>query len=268
MNILYAIIMGIIQGLTEFLPVSSSGHLVLLQKLFGITEPALFFNTMLHAGTLIAVSAVLWKDIWAILKNPIQPITGFLILATIPAVFAALLFGDFFDHAFETGQFLGFSFLLTAALLCIAEILSRRAGENLKKREQMNWLDACLIGVLQAIALIPGVSRSGATITGALSCKLDRDFAARFSFMLSIPAILGALIFQARDLASSTAAAGESIGAVSVIAGTVTAAVIGFFAIKLMLKLIKEKSLYGFSIYTASLGILVLFDQFITRLVF
>ena len=278
MSIINAIILGIVQGLAEFLPVSSSGHLVLLQKITGISESALFFNTMVHAGTLLAVFIVLRKDILALLRKPIQPLTGFLILATIPAVIAALLFGDFIEHAFETGHFLGFSFLATSFLLCTAELLSRRAqaGKNLVKT--MSWYDALIIGIMQAIAIIPGVSRSGATISGALSRRLDRDYAARFSFLLSIPAILGALVLQLKDLVTGgpvldgPAAAGPtsvgSIGAAAVIAGTLSAAIVGFFAIRLMLKIVRERSLFGFAIYTAVLGTLIIIDQFGTRLVF
>ena len=277
MNVFEAVILGIVQGLTEFLPVSSSGHLVLMQKIFGVTEPALFFDTMLHAGTLLAVFLVLWKDIWVIIRRPIQPLTGLLILATIPTVIAALVFKDAVEHAFESGQFLGFSFLLTASLLCAAELLSRRqigapahgGGANaLKKAKDMNWLDALVIGLLQAVAIIPGVSRSGATISGALSRGLDRDFTARFSFLLSIPAILGAVLFQAKDLITDGAAAAGSLGTGAVVAGTAISAIVGFFAIRLMMKIIRERSLFGFAIYTAILGTLVLVDQFLTHLVF
>jgi len=268
MDVITAIVLGIAQGLTEFLPVSSSGHLVLLQKIFGINAPGLFFETMLHVGTLLAVFVVLWKDIWEILKKIIQPLTGFIIIATIPAVIVALAFNDLIESAFESGQFLGICFLITSALLVTAEQLAKRAA-NKKNGENMNWIDAVIIGVFQAIAIAPGISRSGATISGALSLKLDRDFAARFSFLMSIPAILGALVLQVKDLAKSGgAAAGESIGALSVAAGTVTAAIVGFFAVKLMLKIIREKSLYGFAIYTAAIGVLVLIDQFVTRIIF
>jgi undecaprenyl-diphosphatase len=267
MSIFNAIILGIVQGLTEFLPVSSSGHLVLLQQIFGITEGSLFFGTMLHVGTLIAVFTVLWKDIWAILQKLIQPLTGFLIIATIPAVIAAFVFKDIIEHAFESGQFLGVSFLATTVILIAAERLSKHNAGNLKKSENMNWRDAIFIGIMQAIAIIPGISRSGATISGALSRKLDRDFAARFSFLLSIPAILGAVVLHTKDLVSAEIS-GESIGAAAVIAGTLSAAVVGFFAVKLMLKIIREKSLYGFAIYTGILGLLVLLDQFVTKLVF
>ena len=284
MSIISAIVLGVVQGLTEFLPVSSSGHLVLLQKIFGIEEPALFFDTMLHAGTLLAVFVVLWRDIWAILRRLIQPLTGFLILATIPAVVAALAFGNLIEHAFESGQFLGFSFLATAALLCTAELLSRRAGAGtgLKRAGDMNWPDALAVGIFQAIAIIPGLSRSGATISGALFRKLDRNFAARFSFLLSIPAILGAVVLQVKDLAKSGIAANGGVatgsinaavnsagaGPAALIAGTLSAAIVGFFAIRLMLKIIREKSLFGFAVYTAVLGAIILIDQFVTHFVF
>jgi len=272
MNVLEAIMLGIVQGLTEFLPVSSSGHLVLLQRIFNVKEPSLFYDTMLHLGTLTAVFAVLWKDIWEILKKPFQKLTLFLIIATIPAVIAALTFGDFIEDIFISAKFLGWCFLITTVLLVTAEILSRRAvnNSNLRKADQMNWLDALFIGLMQAIAIPPGISRSGATISGALFRGLDRDFAARFSFLMSIPAILGALVFQTKDLLTENESLGEqiTINPIAVIAGTITAAIVGFFAVKFMLKIIREKSLFGFAIYTGVLGALVLIDQYITKFVF
>jgi undecaprenyl-diphosphatase len=276
MSILVAIVLGVVQGLTEFLPVSSSGHLVLLQRIFGISEPALFFDTMVHVGTLAAVFVVLWPDIWAILRRLIQPLTGYLIIATIPAVVFALAFKDTIEAAFESGKFLGFAFLITAALLVGSEFLSRRtraAGTGgLKGKDDIRWPDALVIGILQGVAVIPGVSRSGATLSGALSRRLDRNFAARFSFLLSIPAILGALVLQVKDLADSggTAenAAGGGIGTLPVIAGILAAAVVGFFSVTLMLKIVRERSLLGFAVYTGILGLLVLIDQAGTHLFF
>ncbi|MDR0495306.1 MAG: undecaprenyl-diphosphate phosphatase [Treponema sp.] len=270
MNVLYAVLLGVIQGLTEFLPVSSSGHLVLFQKIFGIEEPALLFDTMLHVGTLAGVFVVLWNDIWAILRKLIQPLTLYLITATIPAVIFALAFKKPIESAFETGQFLGVCFLITSALLVMAELLSGRKGA-LKKDGQMNWLDALVIGIMQAIAIIPGVSRSGATLSGALSRKLDRGFAARFSFILSIPAILGAAVLQLKDVMKSGEAAGAhdgGMGTAAIIAGTISAAIVGFFAVKLMIKIVREKSLWGFAVYTGVLGLLVLLDQYVLHLVF
>jgi undecaprenyl-diphosphatase len=269
MDIVTAIVLGAVQGITEFLPVSSSGHLVLLQKVFGISEPALFFDTMVHAGTLAAVFVVLRRDIWAILRRIWQPLTFFLVLATLPAVFFALVFRNLIETAFESGKLLGFAFLITSALLTMSELLAKRAGAaggGLKKAGEMNWLDALIIGALQAAAIIPGVSRSGSTLSGALSRGLDRDFAARFSFLLSIPAILGALVLQAKDLTKSAAGTG-GIGVTAIAAGTLSAAIVGFFAVRLMLKIVREKSLFGFAVYTAVLGTLALIDQFGTHFV-
>jgi len=277
MSIFSAVILGIVQGLTEFLPVSSSGHLVLLQKVFNINQPGLFFDTMLHAGTLTAVFIVLWKDIWELLKKPIQKLTGYLILATIPAVIAALTLGGAIEDIFKSAKYLGFCFLFTTVILIIAELLSRRAAENeqievnnekafLKTEKTMTWLDALIIGIMQAVAIPPGISRSGATISGALFCRLNRDFAARFSFLLSIPAILGALVLQSKDLVTGGIA--ETVNIPAVIVGTISAAIVGIFAVKFMLRIIREKSLFGFAVYTGILGALVLLDQYVTRLVF
>jgi undecaprenyl-diphosphatase len=274
MSILEAVILGAVQGITEFLPVSSSGHLVLLQKIFGISEPVLLFDTMVHVGTLAAVFVVLWQDIWAILRRIIQPITGFLILATIPTVIVALILKEHIEAAFSSGSFLGFAFIFTALALFTAEFLSRRgrAGSGrAANRTVMSWIDALAIGVCQAAAIVPGVSRSGLTLSGALSQKLDRGFAARFSFLLSIPAILGALALQIKDLAGGESAGAYpagGIGTAPLIAGTVTAAVVGFFAVKFMLRVVKEQSLRGFAVYVAVLGVLVLIDQFVTHLFF
>jgi len=270
MSVINAVLLGVIQGLTEFLPISSSGHLVLFQKIFGIEEPALLFDTLLHVGTLVAVFVVLWKDIWAILRKLNQPLTAYLIIATVPTVLCALAFRKPLEKMFATGEFLGVCFLITSALLVMAELLSRRAVGRLKKAGEMNLLDALAIGIMQAVALIPGVSRSGATLSGALSRRLNRDFAARFSFMLSIPAILGAAVFQLKDLPKGGEAAmsGGGIGTAAIIAGTLASAVVGFFAVRLMLKIVREKSLWSFAVYTGILGILVLADQHITHLVF
>jgi undecaprenyl-diphosphatase len=279
MSVFQAIILGLIQGITEFLPVSSSGHLVLFQKIFGITEPALLFDTLVHCGTLAAVVVVLRRDILNILTRLFQPLTLYLIVATIPAVIIALLFKDSIEEAFSSGAFLGFAFLVTSALLWVSEFLFKRPGkpqglpEGLpRNQDKMNWRDALVIGALQAVAIMPGVSRSGATLSGALSRRLDRDFAARFSFLLSIPAILGALVLQIKDLAAPIQEAPDGIIATPLLlplaAGTLSAALVGFFSIRIMLKIVREKSLLGFALYTALLGALILVDRFALHLVF
>jgi undecaprenyl-diphosphatase len=264
MNIFQAIILGAVQGITEFLPISSSGHLVLLQKILGIGESALLFDTLVHGGTLVAVFIVLWKDIWDILKRPIQAITGYLIIATLPAVVFALAFKDAIEAAFVSGAFLGSAFLITSALLSLSEILSHGPGKKRDKQE-MNWRDSLIIGLLQGIAIIPGVSRSGATLSGALSRKLDRDFAARFSFLLSIPAILGALVLQVKDLPAQGGAALDGAGTAALLAGTVTAAAVGFISVKVMLRIVRKYALWGFALYTAVLGVLILVLQYLGK---
>jgi undecaprenyl-diphosphatase len=264
MSIIEAIILGAVQGLTEFLPVSSSGHLVLLQKLFGISEGTLLFDTLVHVGTLFAVFVVLWGDIWELLKKPLQAKTGFLIIATIPAVIVALLFKGLIESAFVSARFLGFAFLLTGAALFVSERLSRGPGVI---REYMSIADMLIIGIMQAVAIIPGVSRSGFTLAGALSRKVDRGTAARFSFLLSIPAILGALVLQLKDMISGDESGG-GIGAAPLVAGMLTAAIVGFFSVKMMLKIVKERSLIGFGVYVACLGTLVLVDQYVSHFFF
>jgi undecaprenyl-diphosphatase len=286
LSIIEAIILGVVQGITEFLPVSSSGHLVLLQEIFGIEEPTLLFDTMVHVGTLVAVCSVLWKNIWDILKKLIQPLTLYLIIGTIPAVVAALLFRGSIEAAFSSTSFLGFAFLITTGLLIFSELFyKRKSGASGNKAdnkvdnkvevsnessakihptgkdsEKMTWKDALIIGIFQAVAITPGISRSGATLSAAFFRGLNRDFAVRFSFLLSIPAILGALVLQLKDLGGEGASSG--IGAVPLIVGAVSAAVVGFFSIKLMLKIVRERSLLGFALYTCILGIFVLIDRF------
>jgi undecaprenyl-diphosphatase len=287
MSVAEALVLGVVQGITEFLPVSSSGHLVLLQKIFGIAEPVLLFDTLVHGGTLTAVFIVLRRDIWHILRRPFQALTGYLVLATLPAVIGALLFRDAIEGAFASGLFLGGAFLITALFLAGAEFLSRRPGKpgglpgkiegsamESRGPEEMNWADALVIGLFQGAAIVPGISRSGSTLTGALGRRLDRDFAARFSFLLSIPAILGALVLQLKDLAGGTGAGGAAgagtggIGPAALLAGTLAAAAVGFFSIRLMLRIVREKSLLGFALYTGILGLAVLIDQFGTHFVF
>ena len=209
MNIIEALILGIIQGITEFLPVSSSGHLVLLQRIFGIEEPVLLFNIMVHVGTLAAVCTVLWQDIWNILRKIIQPLTLLIIIGTIPAVIAALFIKDFIEGMHSSAAFLGFAFLITSALLVFSELfhkklpldkaIKEKAVKNeaaVKDRGKFNALDALVIGIFQAIAITPGISRSGATLAAGFFRGLSRDMAVRFSFLLSIPAILGALAME------------------------------------------------------------------------
>jgi len=269
MEMFDAIVLGIVQGLTEFLPVSSSGHLVLAQKILGIEEPQLLFDTLLHLGTLVAVFIVLRKEIWELLKKPFQRLTWLLVAATVPTVVIAVLFKDLIESAFHSGATLGWEFLFTGAVLVVAERLSARpaAADAPKGKTEatMGWLDAVIIGALQGVAIMPAVSRSGLTVAGALARRLDRGFAARFSFLMSIPAILGAVVFQGKDLAEGVA--GGALSA-PVVVGTLVAAAVGVFAVSTMMRIITKKSLIGFAAYVGVLGVLVLIDQHLTRIFF
>ena len=250
------LILGIIQGLCEFLPVSSSGHLVLTEKLMGIGEATggAFFNVMLHVATLIAVCIVYRKQVLAILRRPFQKLTWYLILATLPTVAAALVFKkispfDAFYGAAEEGTFLGISFLLTSIFLLLTDKAMK--GENKLRMKDMKAKHALGIGLMQAIGIFPGVSRSGSTVAGASFCNLDRSSAADFSFLMSIPAILGSLVLALKDALEEGS---MGVGVPQLVIGMVAAGVTGFFAVKWMLRIIKKKKLWGFALYTALLG--------------
>lgn len=261
MNITQAIILGLIQGLTEFLPISSSGHLVLFQKIFGINEPTLIFDTMVHVGTLAAVVTVLWREILSLLKKPFQKLTWLLLAGTIPTGIIGIMFKDYFEYMFKSGSTLGIEFLITGFVILFAERLST----GRKHVNETSYLDAAFIGVMQGAAIMPAISRSGLTISGALMRNLDREFAAKFSFLLSIPAILGAAVFQAKDIFE---AGGGSIITAPIVAGTIAAAAAGYFSVSFMIGLIKKGSMRYFSYYVFALGALVIIDQHITHMFF
>ena len=196
-----SVVLGTVQGLTEFLPVSSSGHLVLLQRMLGYDlggGSMTFVNIMLHFGTLLAVILVFWKDILALFRKPFTPLL-WLIVATIPAGIVGLLFEDGIDAAFsgEKGLlYLAVCFAATALLLLLAELCVRR-----RKREQaFGWKHAVSMGVMQAVALFPGISRSGSTIAAGTLAGAKTQDAARFSFLMSIPIILGSVAVSLKGI--------------------------------------------------------------------
>ena len=261
MGVFESLILGLVQGITEFLPVSSSGHLVLLQQLMGLKDVPIFFDAMLHFGTLIAVVVVLLGEIIQIIRHPVKNHLGMLIIATIPAAVLGYFFSGYFESVFKSGSFLGLFFLITAAILTVSELIAARI--NTKKPITMN--SAISMGLMQAVSILPGVSRSGSTIAGGLFCGVDRVQAAKFSFLMSIPIIIGAV------LSSGMSAVHTGMGDVStltVVVGTVAAAVAGFFAVKFMLAIIAKTKLYGFAIYVAALGTFLLLDQFVFHLIF
>lgn len=279
MTVWIAMLLGLVQGLCEFLPVSSSGHLLLLQNMFGVTEGAMFFTVMLHLATLVAVCIVYWEILLKLIRHPFNKTVGLLILATVPAVVIAVLFSKIaplaaFAERAEQGKYLGYSFLLTSVFLTVSDRIKltkvdregNRRPYRGRKMKNMRVSDALIIGGMQGIAILPGVSRSGSTISGALFCGLSRKTAADFSFLMSIPAILGGALLEIPD-AIKNAGAGD-VHWTCIVAGMLVAGMTGYFAIRIMLAAIKKKKLWGFAIYTAVLGALVLVDQFATHIFF
>ncbi len=260
MQTIFSALMGIIQGLSEFLPISSSGHLLLGEKLLALVGYDVVSSKglliMLHMGTLIAVAAVFWKDWLQMLLHPIKNKTLLLLfIASLPALFAMLLLGDFVDSTF-TGWFLGPAFLITALFLYIAEKLSQK---NQTTSGEITTSRAVTMGIFQAIALLPGVSRSGSTLLGGIAGGLTRSMAAKFSFMMSAPAILGSFLVEAKDAIEADGL--STLFSFDIVVGMLFAAVSGFLAIRYMLKLIEKISLTRFSVYLIFIGILVIIFQ-------
>ncbi|WP_129726435.1 undecaprenyl-diphosphate phosphatase [Ectobacillus funiculus] len=255
MNWLEAFLLGIIQGLTEFLPISSTGHLYLGRHLFGLDEAGLFLDTMLHIGTLIAVFAYYKHEFIKILRNPFSRMTYLLIVGTIPAIIIGLLFKDFFEEISKTGITIGWEFIATGLFLYLAE----RGKSGKKKMEDLTYQDALFIGVFQAFAIFPAISRSGMTITAALWRKLDRETAAYFSFLLSTPAIVGGIMLQSVDVLKGKA---ETISSTSLAVGAISAAFFGYIAVSWMISYLKHHSLKIFAYYACGLGVIILMLQF------
>ncbi|HTX61730.1 MAG TPA: undecaprenyl-diphosphatase UppP [Methanobacterium sp.] len=275
MDILQAIIIGIAQGLTEFLPVSSSAHLVFVPQLLG-TQSSLAYDTILHIATLVAVVVYFWKDVvqmlWAFFssisdilhgefKNGLKQdnykkLAWMVIIGTIPAGLAGILFKDFFEGLFSNIPIVGFFLLITGVLLYTSEMVSRKAihKNNIK---EMTLKNSLIIGVAQAFSIAPGISRSGATISTGLYLGLERELAARFSFLLSIPAILGAALVQTKDISSIV-----DVNTMAVVAGFIAAVVTGYLAIKIVIKLISERDLLIFAYYCWIVGALTLILSF------
>ncbi|MDP4103417.1 MAG: undecaprenyl-diphosphate phosphatase [Bacillota bacterium] len=256
---LEALILGMIQGLTEFLPISSTGHLYLGRNLFGLQEAGLMLDTMLHLGTLLAVFVFYKEELLNIIKNPFSKLTYLLIVGTIPAVVIGLLFKDFFDEISKTGVTIGWEFLFTGLFLWFADSIKN----GYKKMDQISYKDAFIIGTFQAAAIFPAVSRSGLTIVAALWRKLDRETAAYFSFLLSTPAIAGAVVLQSVDLFSGQ---GEEITLSALLVGVVSSALFGYVAVRWMVNYLKKHSLKPFAVYVWLLGFIVLFIQFTGKL--
>ncbi|MCL2846198.1 MAG: undecaprenyl-diphosphate phosphatase [Firmicutes bacterium] len=247
MTIIVAIILGLVQGLTEFLPVSSSGHLILAQHIFGLDGDLLLFNIVLHIATLCAVLLVFWRKIWAMLKNPLQPKVYALLLATIITVTFVLLFRDFIERTF-TASILPITFMITAIVLFATTFIKRNEGE-------VKMRSAAATGLAQGLAVIPGFSRSGFTIATAMATGSGREAAAEFSFLMSIPIIIGALLFEVTGDGPIT----MGVDGLQLVLAFIVALVAGVFSIKFMLRIVRRIRLWYFSIYLIALAIATLF---------
>ena len=252
MSVWFGIIQGIVQGLTEFLPVSSSGHLAFLQNEFGINGESgdLFFNVLLHLGTLVSVVIYYRKDIWDILRNLTRRrIVPLIIVATLP-LFVAVLVKDYVEVLYGSTLLIGIMWIVTGIMLIAGDAYTPR--EKSKDEANMKWSDAVVIGVVQAIAILPGLSRSGSTITAGTVRGLERKLAVRFSFLMSIPAILGANILEIKDAAE----AGIDSAQIPVyIAGLIAAAVSGYLAIRLIDWIAEKAKFKYFGVYCLVIGV-------------
>ena len=263
MSLLEAIIIGIIQGATEFLPISSDGHLVLIPAVFGLSQPDLVLIGLVHAGTLLAIISYFWRDLLAIARAMLGGLTRrdpfgaadarlgyFMVLGSIPAAIVGLLAMDFFEEQFGSPTVAAVGLLVTAAFLIVGERLNR----GTKSLDRLTWIDTLIIGTFQVLALLPGVSRSGTTIAAGLGRGLDRPTAARFSFLVGLPAIAGAGLLAILDIFSAQG----SLPLGHYAAAFVTAAVVGYACIAFLLNWVKRHTLYPFAIYCAVAGVLYL----------
>ena len=245
MEIAYIIILGIVQGLTEFLPVSSSGHLVLLESLFDVQIDIIMLNIFLHLGSLLAVIIYYRKMLWQLIRHPFNKTMLLLFLATVPTVIIVLLFSDFIEASFG-GQYLSFGFLVTALFMIIASF-------DYKGKKQMDKKTAIFMGVIQGLATLPGISRSGSTLTAGIVCGKDKKEVADFSFLMSIPVIIGSLVFECVKIESF------SLPFVDIVIGMIFSFIFGYIAIKWMIQIVKKAKLYYFSIYLIILAIITMF---------
>lgn len=294
MSLLESIILGFIQGVTEFLPVSSSGHLAIFKNFFGLQEAGITFDILLHVGTLVAVFICFWKDIWELIVNGVGIIVdicknigvffvnklngkkpGFtlkpynkiistpyrryvmlIIIATIPTGIMGVLFKDLIEQVSMSLIVPGICLLMTSVILLIAD----NTKDGRENEENVSFGKAGFVGVCQGFATLPGISRSGTTITACLLAGMDRAFAVKFSFIVSIPAILGAAVLDVPDMFKETLSSGEIVNS---IVGTVVSAVVGYICIKTMLKVVRKKKFKGFAAYCAIMGLVAVIGFFI-----
>ncbi len=259
MEIWQAIVLGAVQGFAEFLPISSSGHLLLLQHWFGIEENVLFYSVMLHVGTLIPVIVVLWKEILGLFKKPFNKLL-YLVIASLPAGIIGIVLSLVLDMdaLFANNIWLlSITFLITAG----AMFFSDRRARRVEMLNPINCKTAFVMGCGQMVGVVSGISRSGATITSATIAKVDKNESASFTFLMSIPIIVAAAGLESLKIVKA-----GTIGSVDVlplVLGVVTAMVTGYIAITFMLKLIRKANFKWFSLYLVALSIAVLLESVI-----
>lgn len=258
MGIIYAIILGILQGLTEFLPISSSGHLLLAEHIFGITEGNLFFNILLHMASLLAVVIIMRKEIWEMIKHPFSTKSLSLILSCFVTVIVVLFLSKNMD-SFTTIGYLGYGFLISSVLLFVTHIIGNKRKNTLLKK-QIGYIDGAIIGLVQGFATLPGISRSGSTICTSLLLGNDRKESASFSFLSSIPIIIGAMLFE---LLKGDISSVSNISATSCILGFLASFIVAYISIKIMYKVVEKSNWLWFSIYLFVLAIFVLLNQYV-----
>ncbi len=267
LDIISAIILGAVQGISEFLPISSSGHLVIVPHLLGV-ETGLAFDVILHVGTLVAIFTFFWKDIINIIKGfivsiinltegfdkfkdglrrvPEERFAWLILIATIPTGIIGLLFNNAVETIFRGTVFVGLFLIITGIILYYSE---RHSSGNITEKD-MSFKQAITIGICQGIAVLPGISRSGATIASGLCLGLNREYAARYSFLLSVPAVVGAAVFKVKDLTIIDATT------TVLVAGFLSSVIFGYLSIKLLMKMIEGWSLDIFAYYCWIVGIL------------
>lgn len=264
MNSLDALVLGTVQGLTEVLPISSSAHLIIIPKLLGWAESGLTFDVALHLGTLIALSLYFWRDIFDMTYNFIGSITGkglnssgnrlpwYIIIGTVPAAIAGKTLEEPIERIFRQSPTLICSFLIIFGLILA---FADTTGAKRWKLDRLTLKAAVLIGIAQCLALIPGVSRSGITITAALLLGYNRETSARFSFLLSLPIVFGAAILKVGHLLKTGIPEGETT---PLIIGVASSAIFGYLSVLFLLKLVQRHSLYTFVWYRLAAGAIFL----------
>ena len=251
MQILFLLILGILQGICEFLPISSSGHLVLFSNIFGITD-SLFVSIVLHVATLLAILVVFKKEICYMISHPFSKESMNIVIATIPTALIVLILMPIINQSF-TGSFLAVSFLISSILLVAVEYYSKRH----KQSKEFTYKNAIIMGIAQGLAVFPGISRSGTTISAGLFLGGDKENCAKFSFLMSIPVIILSMILEIIKIFIYKETV--SVNIVGIVGAFIFAFVIGILSIKLMIKLTSKLNFKWFSLYLLIISIITLF---------